>query len=283
MKIMRKKITAAAGDDVRERYAQRRANAKEKKAAAQSELMRNIRNAESSEDPIEDLFELLVPASGPSQYVGGEIIRAMMRIMYRDLNDGDVFYEGYGIETCADAVAFLCDKFPDLEMMFEKIAQRNYQDDNYTNAIKEIADVVVKKIIANPQKFIGINKDDYLKYDGQSFLEEREWIPEYEIDVTMPDNVYYHLEVEDIDDRDLQEMIESWDIFYKLDEATVSIEEGYVYFEHLDREAYDEIEEYGYQWLESIGNDLDEEYGSEEDRTEEDEEEYDEGEDEEEE
>lgn len=283
MKIMKTNIMAAKGDDVRERYAQRRANAKEKKAAAQSDLMRDIRNAESSDDPIEELFELLVPSSGPSQYVGGEIVRAMMRIMYRDLNDGDVFYEGYGIETCADAVAFLCDKFPDLETMFEKIAQRTYQDDNYTNAIKEIADVVAKKIIANPQKFVGINKEDYLKYDGQSFLEEREWIPEYDIDVTMPDNVYYHLEEGDVDDRDLQELIESWDLFYRLDEATVNIENGYVYFEHLNRESYDEIEEFGYRWLEEIGRDWDDEFGSEEDRMEEDEEEYDEDEEEEEE
>lgn len=266
MKIVRKKVTAAKGDDVRERYAQRRANAKEKKSAAKSELMADIRKAESSEDPIEELFELLVPSSGPSQYAGGEIVRAMMRILYRDYNDGDVFYDGYGIETCADAVAFLCDKFPDLEIMFEKIAQRTLQDDYYTNAIKDIADVVAKKIIANPQNFVGANKDDYLKYDGKEFLEEREWIPEYDIDVTMPDNVYYHLEEGDVDERDLQDDIESWDIFYKLDEATVSIENGYVCFEHLDRESYDEISEYGYRWLESIGDDWDEEFGSEEDR-----------------
>ena len=92
----------------------------------------------------------------------------------------------------------------------------------------------------------------------------------------MPDNVYYHLEEGDVDERDLQYDIESWDIFYRLDEASVSIENGYVYFEHLNREAYDEIEEYGYKWLESIGRDWDEEYGSEEDRMEDEEDEYDE-------
>lgn len=272
MEIRRTSVFAAEGNvDPRERYAQRRANAKEKKAGAKAELMMDIERAESAEDPIEELFELLVPSSGPSQYTGGEIVRAMMRILYRDANDGDVFYDGYGIETCADAVAFLCDKFPDLEMMFEKIAQRTLQDDYYTDAIKDIADVVVKKIIANPQNFVGVNKDDYLKYDGRTFLEEREWIPEYEIDVTMPDNVYYHLEAEDVDDRDLQELIEDWDLFYRLDEATVSIEDGYVYFEHLNREAYDEIEEFGYKWLEEIGRDWDDEFGSEDDRMEEEE------------
>ncbi len=276
MKIVRTAITAAAGDDVREKYQQRRENARAKKASAKLELVKQIEQAAKTEDPIEELFELLVPSQGPSKYRGGELVRAMMRIMYRDYNDGDVFYEGYGIETCADAVAFLCQEMPELESAFENIAMRTLQDDAYTKAISDIANDVVDYIVSEPEIAVEANSQDYLKFDGESFIADHEWIPEYEIDVTMPDNVYYHLEEGDVDDSDLQELIEGWDIFYRLDEAAVSIENGYVYFEHLNREAYDEIEEYGYKWLESIGRDWDEEFGSEEDRMEEDEEEYDE-------
>lgn len=276
MKISRKAVKAAVGDDVRERYQQRRANAKEKKAVAKQEIIDGIKEASKSEDPIEALFELLVPAQGASKYRGGEIVRAMMRILYRDYNDGDVFYEGYGIETCGDAVAFLCQEMPELERSFEDIAHRVLQDDAYTKAITDIAEDVVEYVVSEPEIAAESNTQDYLKFDGEKFIKDREWEPEYEIDVTMPDNVYYHLEAGDVDERDLQYDIESWDIFYRLDEASVSIENGYVYFEHLNREAYDEIEEYGYKWLESIGRDWDEEYGSEEDRMEDEEDEYDE-------
>jgi hypothetical protein len=56
-----------------------------------------------SEDLLDSLFSDFVPASGKADSIGGEQLRAIMRIVYRDYNDGDKFYEGYGLETCGSS------------------------------------------------------------------------------------------------------------------------------------------------------------------------------------
>ena len=53
------------------------------------------------------LYSKLVPASGNSDFIEGEILRAINRIIYRYYNDGDFFYQGYGAETAGPAHAFL--------------------------------------------------------------------------------------------------------------------------------------------------------------------------------
>ena len=82
------------------------------------------RKAEKSQNPLEKInaqldpdmeitdqlqvyFDELVPAQGKADTVAGELVRAMMRILYRDYNDGDLFYEGYGKETCGGSVVYL--------------------------------------------------------------------------------------------------------------------------------------------------------------------------------
>ena len=49
------------------------------------------------------LFDKLVPGSGASDTVEGEMIRAINRLIYRFYNDGDFFYQGYGAETAGPA------------------------------------------------------------------------------------------------------------------------------------------------------------------------------------
>ena len=53
------------------------------------------------------LFEELVPLEGKAECLAGEIIRAMCRICFRFLNDGDHLGIGYGKETCNAAGRFL--------------------------------------------------------------------------------------------------------------------------------------------------------------------------------
>ena len=53
------------------------------------------------------LFDKLVPGQGDSEFVEGEMIRAMNRLVYRWYNDGDKFWEGYGTETAGPAHSFL--------------------------------------------------------------------------------------------------------------------------------------------------------------------------------
>ena len=53
------------------------------------------------------LFDKLVQRTGKSNFIEGEMLRAINRIAYRFYNDGDVYYEGYGCETAGPAHSFL--------------------------------------------------------------------------------------------------------------------------------------------------------------------------------
>ncbi len=55
-------------------------------------------------EPINTLFELIVPSSGMASTVAGEIVRATMRILYRYYNDGD----RYNAEDCINSYNYLC-------------------------------------------------------------------------------------------------------------------------------------------------------------------------------
>jgi hypothetical protein len=54
-----------------------------------------------------ELQDKYVPVEGKAYNVYGEILRALGRISYRYLNDGDYFYEDYGVETCGSSAWYL--------------------------------------------------------------------------------------------------------------------------------------------------------------------------------
>lgn len=56
-----------------------------------------------TEKKIDAMFERLVPRTGKSGTVAGEIVRAVSRIGYRYWNDGDHLGIGYGREVCNPA------------------------------------------------------------------------------------------------------------------------------------------------------------------------------------
>ena len=55
----------------------------------------------------DELFEKYVPSQGKADTVGGEIVRATNRIIYRYYNDGDMAGYGYGKETVNPACRYL--------------------------------------------------------------------------------------------------------------------------------------------------------------------------------
>lgn len=246
---------------------------KAKKAAYKAQQLRNatdmIDEIKESEDPIEKAFELLVPSEGPAETQAGELVRAMMKILYRDFNDGDVFYNGYGIETCGDSVAFLCDKISNLHSDFENIALRNLEGNNYTKEIEKISDKVLNYIYDNPELVTAKNTEDMYDWDGEDFIRENDWEPMYELEVSLPDNVQFHIDKGDISDPDIEEELQGRD---GLQDAEISVYSDGVHIENLKKDDYDMVEHYMYQWLEQWGQELDEEYGTEEDEAEEDEE-----------
>lgn len=268
------KVRAAPFDA--EAFRQKRRDAAERRKAKQaarnrsSDIIDQIRNADNK---IEKAFELLVPSSGKADTVAGELIRAINRIMYRDYNDGDKFYEGYGIETCADAVAFLCDKIPHLLKEFQDIAWRNLEGENYTDAINDIAGGVLDYIYDNPKLVVTPNKEDMFDFDGEEFIRDNEWEPEYEAEFDIPYSVYLHVEKGDLSPTDVQNELESWE--YLNDDnvsVDVSSDGSYVSITGLKKDAYDEVEYFMNQWLEQYGDDLNDEFGDPEEEYDEEEE-----------
>lgn len=171
--------------------------------------------AEEEVDPTEKLdklFSAMVPRSGNCDTVAGELVRAMMRLLYRDANDGDLFYDGYGIETCGAAVGYIIDTVPEINFteMFENIALRQLEDDAYTNALNDICDQLVTYILSHDELLVPNETDfhDYQTYYENSFQDE--WQPEYEANLDIPDEVCEHMRRQNISIWDVKSEVEDW-------------------------------------------------------------------------
>lgn len=83
------------------------------------------------------MFKELVPFSGKSSTVAGEILRAVARINYRFYNDGDKIGIGYGSETCNAPARYLNYHFFDFRHLIEEMWE-NYSDDDYEKLLKDL-------------------------------------------------------------------------------------------------------------------------------------------------
>lgn len=167
-----------------------------------------IRAIEDSDDPFETAFDLLVPESGKCETLAGEMIRAMMRLLYRDYNDGDLFYEGYGLEVAAPAASFLMEHgYWD---QFEEIMNKELRDDQYTQALEAIKDKLVDDIL-DLEFLATINEEDMLHSDT-SYIEENQ--PRYEFELYASDDLIEHIEKDNCDSWRLKDYVEealSWE------------------------------------------------------------------------
>tara|TARA_B000000475_G_scaffold266316_1_gene255919 strand:+ start:2600 stop:4036 length:1437 start_codon:yes stop_codon:yes gene_type:complete len=126
------------------------------------------------------LFDKLVPGSGDSETVEGEMIRAINRIIYRFFNDGDYFYRGYGAETAGPAHSFLINsnQIPfDIQSTLTSIFDKamGADEDGYERLIKFALEKVVDHVEATPE-------DEYTKLDRGMFDFESEFEDEEEED-----------------------------------------------------------------------------------------------------
>ena len=199
----------------------------------------DLYNKIKDKSDIEDWFEVLVPDEGKADTVAGEIIRAMMRIMYRDYNDGDVFYSGYGVETCGSPAAYLMYKLPEnIGKMIEEIAYDELRDDRYTAALEELSATILD-YLNDHKELVGIkNEEDMYEYD----LDDS-YIPTYDID--------------------LESEVRDWEVYgeYLGDAAdSINVSYGTLYINGITENLYNELSRYGYDWLVDFGNDLDKEF-----------------------
>ena len=81
------------------------------------------------------LWSKYVPSMGMANTVGGEILRAMSRIIYRYYNDGDMVGIGYGNQTVNSSDRYLYEEVPGystldgicFEDVYEEIMLRNHR------------------------------------------------------------------------------------------------------------------------------------------------------------
>lgn len=213
-------------------------------------------------EALQVLFDELVPASGPADTVAGELVRAMMKILYRDYNDGDVFYEGYGIETCGPAVSYIIDNIDGMFDKFDNIAKAQLEDDRYTNAINDIAKDIVEYIINNPETLETPRTREMFDYNYDWIY--RDWEPKYEFDIYLdyPD-LDEHLDAGHIDYNDVYDFIDEC-VSYggSAFEGAEVHRYGYDGFvvENLKSEGFEELDRYFGLWMQRWIEDLNEEY-----------------------
>lgn len=137
---------------------------------------------------IDLVFDKIVPAAGPAETVGGEFLRAITRIIYRDLNDGDKFFEGYGLETCGSSAQYLLDNGfeSDIEKILDQAEFLAEDDEKYTDEINSVATHVLERLVSDSELLWTPNEEDSRDYP-YDYIEENQ--PTYEFELYGSDDV----------------------------------------------------------------------------------------------
>lgn len=196
----------------------------------------NIGSDASPSDVLQIYFDHLVPPSGKADTEAGEIVRAMMRLLYRDYNDGDLFYSGYGYETCAPAASYVADRV-NLYDDFEEIAEKGLTGDKYTEALEDITAKVIIYLREHEELLAVTNTSDMFDSPTE-WLEDHAYGYEYDLDVP-----------EGCDYRDFVYFVQ--DIASNFDKAYVDDRfRDYIVIRDLSAEEYDELDHHFYSWVE---------------------------------
>ena len=142
------------------------------------------------------LFDKLVPGSGASDTVEGEMIRAINRLIYRFYNDGDFFYKGYGAETAGPAHSFLVNsnQIPfDLQSTLTSTFSKaiDAPEEGYERLIKFALEKILDHVEATPE-------DEYTKLDKEMF----DFESEFEEDPYEDDDDYDYYDEDEYEDEE---------------------------------------------------------------------------------
>ena len=226
-----------------------------------------------------EVLHLLVPDSGKADSVAGEMIRAINKILYRDWNDGDKFYEGYGLETCGPAAAYLMDHgyWDD----FERIVNLQPGDEEYTDSINKIRDKILDDI-QDIELLASVNEEDMLDADT-SWLTENQ--PRYEGEIWISEAIQPYVDERLVDSWRLKDYIEDH-LSYEQELRDAEVETPWSHYgdtsfniSNLTIDGKDRLEELTEYHLdgfwEDLVNELEEEYPNYFDNEDDDEDDYD--------
>lgn len=108
-------------------------------------------------------FAALVPATGRADTVAGEIVRAFHKIDYRYFNSGDIYFEGYGIETCGSASVYLgthTNKLIENLVINLDLNEAETRHVRYENFLETLAKAIATFLRANPALYLTRNTTD---------------------------------------------------------------------------------------------------------------------------
>ena len=242
---------------------------REELRAKYADLLSKVTEAE---DKHEVLFDALVPGSGACDTVAGELIRAITKIMYRDYNDGDLFYESYGIETAGNAASYLSDHGFEDDIIH--IAEMGLEDDAYTKALEKLDAKIIQSIIDNPELLE--TPLDYDMYEADS-----DWLkdyqPRYEYSYGVSEKIGAYLDAGLINSWDCVQVVEEWLHDSAFEGAEVSRPWGHYdkeyNIENLTKDGLEQCQNWErWNMWEDYENDLYEEYGDPTEEEDEDEE-----------
>ena len=131
----------------------------------------------------EVLYDKLVPSSGNSDFIEGEILRTINKIVYRFYNDGDFFYKGYGAETAGPSHSFLTNsrEIPlELQSTLTSIFNKaiGATEDGYERLLKLALEKVLDYIEDKAGNYTESN-EDMLNYDSE-FQDEEDYDDDYD-------------------------------------------------------------------------------------------------------
>lgn len=122
----------------------------------------NFTNLAKIYDVWDKLADACVPTKGKADTVGGEIIRAISRIMYRRCNDGDYIGIDYGNITCNAPARYLMEIIKDRRVINTiKDMWGEYYSIPYMH---HLASLICKYLIKNIELFEKPNHDDMLDW-----------------------------------------------------------------------------------------------------------------------
>ena len=140
----------------------------------------------NTDNRINELFRELVPFQGKADTVAGEIIRAICRIGYRYINDGDQIDIDYGKKTCNPAARYL-QSVGDLTIQLSiAVMWSEYNEAAYEESLEELKQDVLDYLEKHPELKTTPNTDDMLDFTapedddwGHDEDEEDEWAEDW--------------------------------------------------------------------------------------------------------
>ena len=163
-----------------------------------------ILDEDETDNIINALFDISVPKSGIAPTVGGEIVRAAIQILNRYYNDGDVFFKGYGLETCGGSAQYIIDSLPSVKRRMMGIVEEDFDGMDYEDAIDSAVRFIADELVENPKLFITPNAVDSRDYDASELIENQ---PRYELSIRYSDIIDDLRDEGIIDDEDIESYI----------------------------------------------------------------------------